>query len=125
MPNLPYLAAYPRPRFARVRPRFARGIALGLLRGALAWPPATPPAGPGHGDRAAGAHAGHKLSGKIAVFPIRFDDDHSISAQLQRLLRARGLEVVTDVRPVDTPEQYREVAGTLSLAALIGGRYDE
>jgi len=100
-------------------------LALCLLAATAAWSPATHAAGRGHKASVARTAQAHKLAGKVVVFPIRYDDDHSISAQLQRLLRARGLEVVTDVRPVDTPEQYRELASTLSLAALIGGRYDE
>src|SRR5437763_9753761 len=64
------------------------------------------------------AHAGKKApappkvipdqQGKVVVFPIKDDDDHSYSAQVERLLRARGLEIVTGVRRVDTAEQYRE-----------------
>jgi hypothetical protein len=121
MLNLPYLVSYP--RRGRRRPRFAGVLVLCLVVGVAAWSPTTQAAG--RRERGGAAHAGHKLAGKVAVFPIRYDDDHSFVSQLQRLLRARGLEVVTDVRPVDTPEQYREIAGTLSLAALIGGRYDE
>jgi hypothetical protein len=118
--RFPYLAY---PRCGGRRPRVAGALALCLVVGVAAWSPATHAAS--RRDKAGAARASHKVAGKVAVFPIRYDDDHSISAQLQRLLRSRGLEVVTDVRPVDTPEQYRELAGTLGLAALIGGRYDE
>ena len=63
--------------------------------------------------------------GKIVVFPVKDDDDNSISAQIERLLRAHGLEVVAGVRPVDTAEQYREMAGTLGLAAYVDGAFKE
>ena len=63
--------------------------------------------------------------GKIVVFPFKDDDDHSIAAQVERLLRARGLEVMTGVRPVDTVEQYREMATTLGLVAYVDGTLRE
>lgn len=63
--------------------------------------------------------------GKIVVFPFKDDDDHSITAQVERLFRARGLEVMTGVRPVDTAEQYREMATTLGLVAYVDGTLRE
>jgi len=57
--------------------------------------------------------------GKIAVFPVLYDDDNGFSGQLQRLLRARGLEVSTDVRRVDTAEQFRELSTALGIAAYV------
>ena len=85
--------------------------------------------------KAAAAAAGKKAAprskivpnqeGKIVVFPIKDDDDRAIAAQIERLLRARGLEVVTGVRKVDTPEQYREMAGTLGLIAYVDGTFKE
>ena len=36
-------------------------------------------------------------------------------------LRTRGLQVTTSLRPVDSAEQYREMAATLQLAAYIDG----
>ena len=41
--------------------------------------------------------------GKVVVLPIRDDDDHWITSQVERLLRAHGVDVATDVRGVDTP----------------------
>src|SRR5438128_12659962 len=43
--------------------------------------------------------------GKIAVFPVLYDDDEGFSAQIVRILRAHGLDVATDVKRVDTSEQ--------------------
>ena len=36
-------------------------------------------------------------------------------------LRTRGLQVTTTLRPVDSAEQFREMAATLQLAAYIDG----
>ena len=36
-------------------------------------------------------------------------------------LRSRGMQVKTNLRPVDSAEQYREMAATLQLAAYIEG----
>jgi hypothetical protein len=63
--------------------------------------------------------------GKIVVFPFKDDDDNSIASQVERLLKAHGLQVVTGVRPVDTAEQYREMAGTMGLAAYVDGAFRE
>jgi hypothetical protein len=63
--------------------------------------------------------------GKIVMFPFRDDDDHAVGAQVERLLRARGLEVVTGVRKVDTAEQYRDMATALGLVAYVDGNVKE
>ena len=36
-------------------------------------------------------------------------------------LRAKGLKVITNLRPVDSAEQYREMALTLNLVAYVDG----
>ncbi len=64
-------------------------------------------------------------TGKIVVFAFKEDDDRSISSQVERLLRAKGLEIVSGVRPVDTAEQYREMAGTMGLVAYVDGSVRE
>ena len=63
--------------------------------------------------------------GRVVVFTFKDDDDDSISSQIQRLLRSKGLEVVTGVRPVDTAEQFREIATTMNLAAFVDGKVKE
>jgi hypothetical protein len=63
--------------------------------------------------------------GKIAVFPVLDDEDNGFSGQLQRLLRARGLEVSTDVRRVDTAEQFRELSTALGIAAYVDAEFTE
>jgi len=57
---------------------------------------------------------------KLVLFPFRSDDDE-ISSHVVRLLRAHGLEIVTGVRPVDSPEQYREMATQLLLVGYVEG----
>lgn len=60
-----------------------------------------------------------KVSGKVAVFPVLYDDGNGLTGQLRRLMHSRGLEVSTDVRRVDTPEQLRELATVVGLVAYI------
>jgi hypothetical protein len=108
-----------------VRSRLPRVVALALALAVAAW------SAPAHARAARRAAPRSRTTlavapgGKIAVFPFQYDDDHTLGAQVERLLRARGFQVLTDVRPVDTAEQYRELASTLNLAALIGGSYLE
>jgi hypothetical protein len=65
------------------------------------------------------------LKGRVAVFPVLYDEGNGFSGQLQRLLRARGLEVSTGVRRVDTPEQFRELSTALGFAAYVDGEFEE
>jgi hypothetical protein len=89
-----------------------------------------------HARRAAKAKAAHARKaprskivpnpeGKVAVFPIRYDDENAFTAQVQRLLRARGLDIATDVRRVDTAEQFRELSTALGFAAYVDGEYND
>jgi hypothetical protein len=63
--------------------------------------------------------------GKVVLLPFADDDDRSIAALVERLLQARGLEVVTNVRGVDTAEQYRELAGLVGVTAFVDGTVRE
>jgi hypothetical protein len=63
--------------------------------------------------------------GKVAVFPVRYDSDNAFSAQIARILRAKGLEVSTDTRRVDTAEQFRELSTALGFAAYVDGEFTE
>lgn len=63
--------------------------------------------------------------GKVVLLPFADDDDRSIAALVERLLQARGLEVLTNVRGVDTPEQFRELAGLLNVTAFVDGTVRE
>ena len=115
----------------------AAAVAAALFAIAAAAPPAH---ARGAGRRTAkaksAAHAGKKAvasrsrvasnpEGKVVLLPIRDDDDRSFTSQVERLMRARGVEVVTDVRGVDTPEQFRELATHLGIAAFVEGNLKE
>lgn len=63
--------------------------------------------------------------GKVAVMAFDGDGANPLRARVVRLLRAKGLQVVTTLRPVDTPEQYRELANTLVLVAFLDGEASE
>jgi NADPH:quinone reductase-like Zn-dependent oxidoreductase len=63
--------------------------------------------------------------GKVVLLPLRDDDDHSFTSQIERLLRAHGVDVATDVRGVDTAEQFRELATHLGIAAFVEGTLKE
>ena len=89
----------------------------------------------GEGESRA-AHAGKKATasrakvasnpeGKVVLLPLRDDDDRSFTSQVERLMRARGVDVATDVRGVDTPEQFRELATHLGIAAFVEGTLKE
>ena len=43
--------------------------------------------------------------------------------ELTRALRAKGLKVITNLRPVDSAEQYREMAVTLNLVGYFDGEF--
>ena len=66
-----------------------------------------------------------RASGKVAVFLFDGDGAAPLRARVVRLLRARGLKVTTTLRPVDSAEQYREMADTLNLAAFVDGESSE
>jgi hypothetical protein len=78
-----------------------------------------------HGRKAPRSKVVANAEGKVAVFPIRYDDENAFTAQVQRLLRARGLDVANDVRRVDTAEQFRELSTALGFAAYVDGQYDD
>ena len=59
--------------------------------------------------------------GKVAVFMFTGDAAVPIRKEVLRLLQAKGLKVVASIRPVDSPEQFREMAETLDLIAYVTG----
>ena len=83
---------------------------------ALAPANAPPPRSP-----ARSKSAGPSVSGKLAVFGFKGDGAARVQQAVVSTLRTRGLQVTTSLRPVDTAEQYREMAATLRLAAYIDG----
>lgn len=130
------------------KPAFSRRHSLCLSAAALLLAGAAliAPAGAAHarGKRAGAARAASKKvaaprvakvakqpkvvpnqEGKVVLLPFTDDDDRSIAALVERLLQARGLEVVTNVRGVDTAEQFRELAGLLGTTAFVDGTVRE
>jgi hypothetical protein len=61
--------------------------------------------------------------GKFVVFTFAGEGGHRIQQQVVSSLRAKGLKVITNLRPVDSAEQYRELAVTLNLVAYVDGEY--
>jgi len=58
---------------------------------------------------------------KVALLSFSGDDAEPVRRQVMHLLKSKGIKVVTNLRPVDSAEQYREMAVTLNLAAYIDG----
>jgi hypothetical protein len=63
--------------------------------------------------------------GKIAVFPVLYDDEEGFFAQIVRILKDHGLDVASDVKRVDTSEQFRELSTALGFAGYIDAEYTE
>jgi hypothetical protein len=61
--------------------------------------------------------------GKFAVFTFAGEGGHIVQRQVVNSLRAKGLKVITNLRPVDSAEQYREMAATLNLVAYFDGEF--
>jgi hypothetical protein len=58
------------------------------------------------------------------VFGFKGEGAARVQQVVVSTLRTRGLQVTTGLRPVDSAEQYREMAGALRLAAYIDGTVD-
>jgi len=91
---------------------------------------APPPPPPAQKSASASASAGGKsktksdgppVSGKVAVFGFTGDGAARVQQVVVSTLRTRGLQVTTGLRPVDSADQYREMAAALRLAAYIDG----
>jgi hypothetical protein len=65
---------------------------------------------------------GGAVSGRIAVFGFTGEGAPRVQQVVVNTLRMRGLQVMTSLRPVDSAEQYRDMAATLGLAAYIDGK---
>lgn len=93
-------------------------------------PAKAPPRAPAPASKSATASAGGKskgksdgptVSGKVAVFGFTGEGASRVQQVVVSTLRTRGLQVTTGLRPVDSADQYREMAATLRLAAYIDG----
>jgi hypothetical protein len=61
--------------------------------------------------------------GKLAVFTFAGEGGHVVQQKVVNALRAKGMKVITNLRPVDSAEQYRELALTLNLVAYVDGEF--
>lgn len=61
---------------------------------------------------------------KVAMFGFSGDDAEPIRRQIQHLFKSKGLKINTALRPVDSAEQYREMAVTLNLIAYVEGEVE-
>ncbi|HLK93367.1 MAG TPA: hypothetical protein VKZ18_25975 [Polyangia bacterium] len=59
--------------------------------------------------------------GKVAVFSFTGDDAETVRRQVMHLLKAKGMKVMTNLRPVDSAEQFREMSVALNLVAYVDG----
>ena len=86
--------------------------------------PAPPPAAASAGSKSKAGSSGPAVAGKVAVFGFKGDGAARVQQVVVSTLRTRGLQVTTSLRPVDSAEQYREMAAALRLAAYIDGTVD-
>jgi len=119
----------------RIRLLTATGVALALALVVL-------PADAGAKKKAkAAATAGHKMTpraqpkdakdppplpppqGKLVVFPFAGEGGQRVQQQVMSVLRAKGMKLISNLRPVDSAEQYREMAMTLNLVGYVDGEY--
>jgi hypothetical protein len=61
--------------------------------------------------------------GKFAVFTFSGEGGHRVQQEVVNALRRKGLKVVTNLRPLDSAEQYREMALTLNLVGYVDGEF--
>ncbi|HEY4393140.1 MAG TPA: hypothetical protein VGP64_03715 [Polyangia bacterium] len=59
--------------------------------------------------------------GKVAVFSFTGDEAEPVRRQVMHLLKSKGMKVMTNLRPVDSAEQYREMSVALNLVAYVDG----
>ena len=125
------------PRLLRPLTTVALGVALAVVAPGAAAAAKKKPRAAGNvsagGKAAARAQAKERAQpkdpplpapqGKFAVFTFSGEGAHRVQQQVISSLRAKGLKVITNLRPVDSAEQYREMAATLNLVAYIDGEY--
>lgn len=62
--------------------------------------------------------------GKIAVFSFAGEAAASLRREVVRVLTAKGLKIVANIRPVDSPAQFREMADALHVFAYVDGELE-
>lgn len=56
---------------------------------------------------------------KVALLEFTGDDAESVRRQVVHVLRGKGMRAMTNLRPVDSPEQFREMSAALKLVAYV------
>jgi hypothetical protein len=81
------------------------------------------PGKPGKPERTgrSGRPVDDQVAGKVAFFHFRGQDLADLEAPVSKALRDHGLTVLTELRPVDLPDQFRDLAATLDLIAYVDG----
>ena len=65
---------------------------------------------------------GARAQGKVAVFVFKGDDFFEpVRAAVVRTLRKQQLNVTAELRPADSPAQYREMSYSSKLAVFVDG----
>lgn len=59
---------------------------------------------------------------KVAIFVFEGEDTDALRRHVVRLFKLKRMQVLTALRPVDTPEQYRDMAYALDLAVYVHGK---
>jgi len=62
--------------------------------------------------------------GKVAVFSFAGEAGASLRREVVRVLSAKGLKIVANIRPVDSPAQFREMADALHVFAYVDGELE-
>ncbi len=62
------------------------------------------------------------VTGKIAVFTFDGDEATNVRKHVVMALTNQGLQVETSLKPVQSPEEFRDMGATLDLAAYVHGR---
>lgn len=107
--------------WAKAKGKMKAEPAAAASRVDLPAPAAASSPSPESGRGKAKNEGGGGVSGKVAVVGFTGNGAGRVHQVVVSALRTRGLQVTTNLRPVDSAEQYREMAATLQLAAYIEG----
>jgi hypothetical protein len=118
----PSLSSWTKAKHAKVlEPAKTPAPAPAPLPPAPAPAPVSRPAAASAGGKSKSKSEGPPVSGKVAVFGFTGEGAGRVQQVVVSTLRTRGLQVTTSLRPVDSADQFREMAATLRLAAYIEG----
>ena len=106
---------------AKAPPPASRPVAVKRPAPAARPAPTARPAAASAGPKSKSKSEGPAVEGRIAVFGFTGEGAARVQQVVVSTLRMRGLQVTTTLRPVDSAEQYRDMAATLRLAAYIEG----